>query len=135
MSQVGIKEATGHNDGREVQMYLRSVGLKGNYSWCAAFCVWTYKQSCIENSGSAWSPSCFPQNRLIEKDSALSGDLFGIYFSEKGRIAHVGIVEKWGSWVTTIEGNTDSDGSREGDGVYRKRRLRKQIYQVSRWIQ
>jgi hypothetical protein len=27
-----------------------------------------------------------------------------------------------GKMVVTIEGNTNDDGSREGDGVYRKRR-------------
>lgn len=34
-------------------------------------------------------------------------DVFGIYFPEKGRIAHVGFVEQWKEhWLITVEGNT-----------------------------
>ena len=41
-----------------------------------------------------------------------------------GRVAHVGLVEKSeGDWLVTIEGNTNGGGSRDGDGVYRRRRL------------
>ncbi len=64
----------------------------------------------------------------------LTGDVFGIYFQEKKRIAHVGFVDQWdGTWVVTVEGNTNMSGSREGDGVYRKRRLVGSIYKVARY--
>lgn len=39
-----------------------------------------------------------------------------------------------GNFTITVEGNTNEAGSREGDGVYRKRRLKNQIYKISRWI-
>lgn len=62
------------------------------------------------------------------------GDVFGIYFPDKKRIAHVGFVDSWDDkYVITVEGNTNEAGSREGDGVYRKRRLVGSIYQVARW--
>lgn len=62
-------------------------------------------------------------------------DVFGIYFPEKKRIAHVGYIDRWSDkTVTTVEGNTNQAGSREGDGVYRKIRLTRQIYAVSRYI-
>lgn len=64
-----------------------------------------------------------------------SGDVFGLYFPEKARIAHVGFVDEWNDpWVITVEGNTNVLGSREGDGVYRKRRLVRSIYKVARYI-
>ncbi len=64
-----------------------------------------------------------------------TGDIFGIYFPHKNRIAHVGFIDQWQSdWVITVEGNTNTEGSREGDGVYRKRRPVKSIYQVARYI-
>ena len=44
MSQVGVVEATNHNDGAQVQAYLHAVGLRGNWPWCAAFVVWCIKQ-------------------------------------------------------------------------------------------
>jgi len=63
------------------------------------------------------------------------GDIFGLYFPEKGRIAHVGFIDVWGdTWVTTVEGNTNVLGSREGDGVYRKRRLVRSVYRVARYV-
>jgi len=56
------------------------------------------------------------------------------YFPDKKRIAHVGFVDSWDDkYVITVEGNANEAGSREGDGVYRKRRLIGSIYQVARW--
>ncbi|SKB40131.1 hypothetical protein [Daejeonella lutea] len=64
-----------------------------------------------------------------------TGDIFGLYFPEKGRISHTGFIDQWdGTWMISVEGNTNIAGSREGDGVYRKRRLVKSVYQVARYI-
>ena len=64
-----------------------------------------------------------------------TGDVFGLYFPEKKRIAHVGFIDQWdGTWMISVEGNTNVSGSREGDGVYRKRRLVRTIYKVARYI-
>ena len=81
----------------------------------------------------------FP-SRLTTNNQQLTtpshGDIFGLYFPEKGRIAHVGFVDEWDdTWVTTVEGNTNVLGSREGDGVYRKRRLVRSIYKVARYVE
>ena len=65
----------------------------------------------------------------------LTGDIFGLFFPEKGRIAHVGFIDQWdGTWMISVEGNTNVAGSREGDGVYRKRRLVRSVYKVARYI-
>ncbi|MEJ7694696.1 hypothetical protein [Daejeonella sp.] len=64
-----------------------------------------------------------------------TGDVFGLFFPEKARIAHVGFIDQWdGTWMISVEGNTNNFGSREGDGVYRKRRLVKSIYKVARYV-
>ncbi len=64
-----------------------------------------------------------------------TGDVFGIYFPEKKRIAHTGFVDQWNDpWLITVEGNTSDSGGREGDGVYRKRRLVRSISKVARYI-
>ena len=39
-----------------------------------------------------------------------------------------------GGFYITVEGNTSEAGSREGDGVYRKRRAKRTIYKASRWV-
>lgn len=145
-TQIGTKELTGHNDGVSVEMYLKSVGLTKGAPWCAAFISWNYQQCDVNNPKSGYSPSWFPSANVIYQPSKninntpQPGDVFGIYFASKGRIAHVGFVIDWGEkFVTTIEGNTDADAtegekSREGNGVFKKKRLKRQIYAVSTWL-
>jgi hypothetical protein len=142
-SQVGIRERTGHNDGTRVEAYLASVGLKKGNPWCAAFVHWCFRRAGVgQVPRSGYSPSWFPQARVIyqagrsEIKQPDRGDVFGIWFPAKGRIAHVGFIDDWrgGSHAITVEGNTNEAGSREGDGVYRKRRLKRQIHKITRWI-
>lgn len=138
-SQIGVREATGSNDGKVVESYLKVTGLGAGYAWCAAFVAWTFEQAGIKASKSAYSPSWFPMRNTIWKQGKgqqpQAGDVFGIWFSNRNRIAHVGFVDSWGAKeVITVEGNTNEAGSREGDGVYKKRRLIRQIYAVSNWI-
>lgn len=138
--EIGVRELTGKNDGARIKVYLKSVGLKEGYSYCAAFVCWTLNECGIKNPRSAWAPSLFPAKNTIYKSGKIlsvpqRGDVFGIYFANKKRIAHVGFIDHWGDKVIiTVEANTNEAGSREGDGVYRKRRLRKQVFQVSSFI-
>lgn len=60
-----------------------------------------------------------------------AGQVFGIYYSNLKRVGHVGFIEKVdGGTITTIEGNTNGGGSREGDGVYRKIRRLSQMHKI-----
>jgi hypothetical protein len=142
-TQVGIRELTGNNDGKEVEAFLRYTNLGAGYPWCAAFVASVLHFCGIKNPASAYSPDWFKKNvvykrdnsRLNDADKVLPSDVFGIYFPSKGRVAHVGLVVKQdGGYIVTIEGNTNDALSRDGDGVYCKRRLKSQIYVVSRWI-
>lgn len=142
-AEIGVREASGKNDGDAVGRYLASTNLGEGYAWCAAFVNWCIVQECIDGPVSAaWSPAWFPNSKIVYDRSTSAraivdkGDVFGIYFSSKKRIAHVGFVDEWtgGDYMITVEGNTNDAGSREGDGVYRKRRLKRQVYQVSNWI-
>lgn len=157
-SQLGIREKQ-PNSGPDVEKYLHYVNLSKGNPWCAAFVCWVYGQAGIDNPRTGWSPGLFTAKNVIWtrmklkvesgtlKASAQSsmpighiglpttGDVFGIYFPEKGRIAHVGFIDQWGdSWLITVEGNTNESESSEGDGVYRKRRLTRSIYRVARYI-
>lgn len=141
LSQVGVVERTGNNDGLDVEKYLSYVGLPAGNPWCAAFVAWNLGEAGIDNPRSGWSPSYFTAGSTVyARGSAVNhvprmGDVFGIYFSSLGRIAHVGFVHSWsGSWAVTVEGNTNDDGSREGNKVAIKRRPIKTIYKVSDWI-
>ena len=139
-SQIGVREASGHNDGRQVESYLKITGLGKGYAWCAAFVSWCFERAGIKAIKSAYAPVWFGKDKVVWKqgkgDQPNTGDVFGIWFNNKKRIAHVGFVDAWGAKeVITVEGNTNEAGSREGDGVYRKRRLTRQIYAVSSWIE
>ncbi|WP_256011831.1 CHAP domain-containing protein [Desertivirga xinjiangensis] len=146
-AEIGVREKTGRNDGTRVEEYLKYVGLSKGQPYCAAFTSWCMGQAGIANPRTGWSPALFPADKVVwqrnrtlpglygSKYKPQVGDIFGIYFPEKKRIAHVGFVDEWGdSWVITTEANTNLESSREGDGVYKKRRLTASIYKVSSFI-
>ena len=150
LAEIGVRELTGHNDGKQVEAYLASCHLKKGQPYCAAFVCWSFKQAGITAITSGYSPNWFPANKLIykvnkfTKSVPLSGDVGGMYFPAHGRIAHTFFIHSWPAYgcetVITVEANTSragavgSEKSRDGDGVYKKRRLKHQIYTVSRWI-
>ena len=45
LEQVGVHEKTGHNDGKEVESYLKSIGLGKGYAWCMALQYWCFQQA------------------------------------------------------------------------------------------
>jgi len=141
--QIGIRESTGNNDGHYVELYLNSAGLGKGYPWCAAFVNWTFLQcgDTLNLKYPAWVPSYFPDENLIMERGKLQlrrpmfGDLIGIWFPKKKRLAHIGFYDGENSkYYFTVEGNTNEVGSREGDGVYRKRRIKRQVHSISSWI-
>lgn len=144
-SQLGTREATGQNDGTAVEMYLQSVGLGKGYAWCGAFVHWALRECLSPDqiraflprpSAYAWTPN-FVANEHYLTTTPQPGDLITLYYASKKRVGHVGFVENYtsGSKVITVEGNTNEAGSREGDGVYRKYRLKSQIYRYVDVIQ
>ena len=143
IQEVGVREKSNKNDGERVAEYLKYTGLNEGYAWCAAFVSWSFSKAGLKEPKTAWSPSLFPNKRIVWQKNQTSsnpntpqqGDVFGIYYSNLKRIAHAGFVDEWGDkYVITVEGNTNDANSREGDGVYRKRRPISSIYQVSDWI-
>lgn len=132
--QIGVRQ-TNSNTGPEIDEYLACSGLDPGYAWCAAMMCWLHSN--VDRpypEGSAWSPNWFPESRVTE--DLEKGNVFGIYFRNLGRIAHVGmIVEDRDNSVVSVEGNTSDTGGREGDGVYKKYRSKSQIYKVSNWVE
>lgn len=128
-NQIGVREATGHNDGPAVETYLAAVGLGKGYSWCMAFVYWCAKQAALklglinplkETGGvlDEWN-----SGRGTHLTEPVPGAIFIMDFG--GGEGHTGIVT--GVFpdqgiIHTIEGNTNDDGSREGVGVFRKTR-------------
>lgn len=97
-------------------------------AWCAIFVSWVADQVGILGDiipMHAWTPSglAWFQKRGLVSKGAKPGDIFYKYYPAQGRVAHVGIVERVeGGYIYTIEGNTNTTGSSQGNGVYRLRR-------------
>lgn len=139
-SQVGVVEF-GMNSGQQVEQYLAAAGLPAGLPWCASFVAWVYKQcgnyTIPKNPG--YVPNWFPDDRVIwirghVRNPPKQGDLIGIWFQSKKRLAHIGFYDRQDQkYIYTVEGNTNEAGSREGDGVYRKKRIIRTVHSISSW--
>lgn len=141
-------EQGGNNRGPEVKAYLASVGLPEGHPWCAAAMHWCYRECGAvlepareyamaqrwhrkearvwERKGWEYQPGDF---KRISED----GDHFALWYENLGRIGHTGMIHKEDEkWIWTIEGNTNPEGSREGGGVYLRKRLKRTIHCISR---
>ena len=132
LGELGVREWSGKNDGPKVETYLAAAGLKKGQPWCAAFVSWVYQQAGYLKPRTGWSPALFPASQLVKQRKP--GVVFGIYYQELKRIGHCGFVlSESNDWLLTLEGNTNGGGSREGDGVYRKRRHVKAVHAYADW--
>ncbi len=140
-SQVGSMEnPLGSNRGPQVDVYLRSVGINpaaGSFPWCAAFVYFCFQEAAsklgvanpaIKDAGvlDCWNKAgTSGVHRIATSEAVHHTGLVkpGLIFLLKvGSISgHMGLIEKVeGERLTTIEGNTNTDGSREGIGVFRR---------------
>jgi len=145
MTQVGIVEKTGKNDG-DVEKYIASVGLnpKGGYPYCAAYNYWVGKEALGSKNPypkSAWSPDHVKGGVSPTSTTIKGAETFGIYFNNLKRIGHTGLVkEKSGSYLVTVEANTSGNAAvgsaadRDGQGVFSKRRHINTVRLVKDWI-
>ncbi|MCL6103090.1 MAG: CHAP domain-containing protein [Bacteroidetes bacterium] len=139
-SQLNVRE-TSPNRGYMVDKYLHSVGVNVPAPWCAAFVSYNLQQYKIPNPCSAWSPNYALSKDVIYKAKKkiadpLPGDVVTYYYPRLKRVGHVGFYcqKDQSGYIITIEGNTNGGGSREGDGVYKKKRELSKIYAISRYI-
>jgi hypothetical protein len=108
--------------------------------WCASF-VGVVGQLAI---GEAWPvPGICDVDQLVMwaethdvfHETAEDGDLIVLFYPGSGHWGHVGIVVRAGAKsVVTIEGNTNAGGSREGNGVYERRREIRMGTRFIRWV-
>lgn len=122
-----VKEATGMNDGPWVEAFQRVTGNKRGDAWCASFATAVLDIAYRGKNPLARSASC---DVLLEdarkkgwlKDTPETGDLFLVMKNPKDAV-HVGIVaEVKKTTISSVEGNTNSDGAREGWGVFTRTR-------------
>lgn len=125
----GQHEVGGNNLGPAVEKYLASIGLAPGNPWCCAFVCWCIKQAAAQLSvtpefsyhGSVYS--MWENNPSLRIDAPVAGCLAlrdeGTN-SEGHRVGHVLFViavSTDGQTLTCISGNTNAQGSREGNCV------------------
>lgn len=110
--------------------------------WCASF-VGTVGRLAI---GEAWPvPAICDVDKLVDwaidrhvfhRKEGEKGDLIVLWYPKRESWGHVGLVTggDHGEYVLTIEGNTNPEGSREGNGVYEKRRQITDNVAFIRWV-
>lgn len=151
-SQVGVKEHGGNNMGKEVQMYQR-IGSNGSFDggqpYCQFFQNYLLITACLKvdvdykmsydgytptNVNSGKKRGIAIMNPTINDVEV--GDWGYVYSDSRKNAKHVYlIIGKKGNNVITIEGNTNSGGSADGQGVYQRLRPvnHAQCFAVVRW--
>lgn len=129
-----VKEQSGQNDGPWVEAIQRTTGNKRGDAWCASFVNFVLT---IAYRGRSPLPATASCDVLLETartrgalvDTPEPGDIFLVMRTPTDAI-HTGIVTAVGPVsVKTIEGNTNTGGSRDGWGVFaRERRKDKLTY-------
>ena len=146
LSQVGIKESGGNNNGAEIRKYQSSTNLKpASWPWCAAFTGWVVQEWLKNEDNVEWLGL---KTMTPEKWRPKTAAAFGYIAWAKDRPAttkvlsprskpqvgdfavfdfsHIGIVTKVGEKnFQCVEGNTNGRGTRDstsGDGVWLKTR-------------
>lgn len=124
-TQLNVQEVGGNNRGPEVEGYLANVNLPPGDAWCCAFVVTGLQQGAggpaVPVTGSClalWRRSVLFQ--IPEDGIPQPGDVYVLKHSPT--TGHVGFVETvgpTGTVLTEISGNTNREGSREGNSVWR----------------
>jgi hypothetical protein len=127
-AQVGVRERI-PNGGPAVETFLASVGLGPGYSWCMAFLFWGVDQAGREmglvnpmlRTGGVLRQ--YHEGRCPHVTALIPGDIFIMKVGNAGA-GHTGVIRqvRAGGILDTVEGNTNDDGSANGDGVYFRER-------------
>src|SRR5690625_7962005 len=64
-AEVGVREATGNNDGLEGEAYVATTNLDAGYPWCAAVVSWVVAQAGYDQRRMPWTLSLFLHKRTI----------------------------------------------------------------------
>jgi hypothetical protein len=132
-AEVGYKEGYSGGHWNNNQKYSKAVpGLEwSNYqAWCCTFVAWCARQAGAGSlypvtAGCANAVSWFKNQGRFSEYPAIGAQVF---FGSGGG-THTGIVYDYdGTYIYTIEGNTNTSGSAEGNGVYLKKRARRESY-------
>lgn len=156
-----VREIGGANRGPRVEEFQRSVGLRPGDPWCAAFVAWCAMTARGLSAPPSWCSgsaiTTWQKGSRKAGPAAACTPLFADY-RDRIRAGWVWVRAKdeagagearRGNWVQghcgivvavnelgfeTVEGNTNSAGSRDGDGVYHKTHLWTHSHDLARTV-
>jgi hypothetical protein len=135
--EIGVSEVDGTNCGPRVDEYKGATWLDADkgWPWCAAFICWLIREAIEDEdvefkrprTAGAWDFENWAKKEIVNNvdlrkptnEDIKAGDIVIFTFS------HIGLAVKdidSSGYVTTIEGNTNGAGSREGGSVLEKKR-------------
>ena len=142
--QLGVREATGRNDGRQVEAFQRVTGNRRGDAWCGSYQAAGQQQCRLPfPKGAGGSYNWFTDAKRTyyvrgrRGTSALiqPGHQVGFYYPSLKRVAHIGrAVQKTRTGWYCNEGNTGSGGGRDGAGVHVLLRASWEIYAAANWL-
>lgn len=127
-AEIGTREV-GRNRGPRVERYLHTVGLVGGDPWCAAFVVFCFDAAAQLLAMRLPLPRTGKVTRLWRKSNEAwrtqEPAVGAVYChatdpADENSTGHCGIVLRLDDGqgrIVGIEGNSNPQGSREGDGV------------------
>lgn len=133
-SQLGYHEghdASGWNNRQKYSEQVPGLAWSDEQPWCATFANWVFWQAGIHVPTGAVSASCAASVAAYKKAKRFTQyPVIGAQvFYGKGGGEHTGICTGYDLMhEIAVEGNTNDNGSAEGDGVYRKERERRSSY-------
>lgn len=154
LSEVGVREKTGHNDGARIDFYNKTAKVPLRSPYCASFVYSAYVQAKLIPKGVKYPAQArqwfLDPKRLVISQQSLRGnrrmmklpkrgDVVGYYFrSGINSISHIEILDRIdleGEYIYCIGANTSAKNSansvdRAGDGVYYVRRKLSSFYQI-----
>lgn len=133
-SQIGYHEgySNGHwNNDQKYSKTLPGFAWSDDQPWCATFVQWCLYHTGVTVPTGARSASCATSVKAYKTAGRFTEyPVIGgqIFFGQNGG-THTGLVYDYDDvYVYTVEGNTNTSGSPEGDGVYERKHLRKSTY-------
>jgi peptidoglycan hydrolase-like protein with peptidoglycan-binding domain len=137
--ELKVKE-TSKNQGPGIEKYWPATnypeGYRNREPWCAAFAAWCVREAGLREGWlkkDAARPRSAAVREWVPAALRLGWEVFGprdgLRFPSAGDVvvftsSHMGIVTDFdGTWVHTIEGNTNAAGNREGKFVMRHQRV------------
>lgn len=125
-SQVGYRE------GRDNYNKYAAIAGHDNYeSWCATFITAEFKVAGQELPSGTTTAGCYENVQGWRRAGRFSyyPAVGAVFFLGSAGQDHTGLVYAFDTiYVYTIEGNTNDDGSANGNGVYKRRRTRASVY-------